>query len=68
MDASLETGLIGEDIVSKTNMINGWEKGKKEKEREQKKMKTNVESSLINQPRFSKGECGLQIGMRQPSP
>ena len=55
-DASLETGLIGEDIVSKTKMINGWEKGKKERARERereraKKMKTNVESFLINQQR-----------------
>ena len=61
--------------MSKTKMINGWEKGKKERERERerereskKKIKMNVESSLINQPRFSKGECGLQIGMRQSSP
>ena len=73
MDASLETGLIREDMVSKTKMTNEWEKGKKERERERereskKKMKTNVESSLINQPRFSKGECGLHIGKRQPSP
>ena len=55
--------------MSNTKMINGWEKEKKEREREsKKKMKMNVESSLINQPRFRKGECGLQIGMRQSSP
>ena len=65
-DASLETGLIGKDIVSKTKMINGWEKGKREREREREREKEREREQTEDENECgefcSKGEVRFTLG------